>query len=420
MKEVKQELNINKAKLAFYQMKSVRAVTIDVLIKAGSRYEPGKNWGAQHLLEHMSFLGSKRFKTELDTEIFKETHGIKSNAFTGSEQLGFWVKFPSVSQTQAVELLNQYIFESLIPQKLITKEINIISQEYVDKYSNPYTRFYRAAYFAKWGEYHPYVRDGIGQPDYIKSISRTDLVNSKNRFFQPKNMSISVVGNFNSQKIITSLQNLLNDKPNNSRVVRKIPLSKSKKYYYWHKEDVDQVLLSLVYKTAGYDLLSKRQQMALSIGEYILGGSTRSIFFQNIRMKKGLAYRTGAKAIQFPLEGEFEVWSSVSLNNAQKTFKLMHQLLYKFLNNKIEKSVFERSKKYIITTMMMSYDSIESIASRYSNSLYYEDRIITLNEYEKIINSITEHEVRDLISKYIINKKPYLAVLSKQNPQLDL
>jgi predicted Zn-dependent peptidase len=420
MKEDYKEVQINKAKIALYQMSSVSAATIYLLIKAGSRYEKGPQWGAHHLLEHMSFLGSKRFITELDTEIFKETYGIKSNAFTGSETLGFWIKFPSKSQSQALELLNEYIFESLIPQKLITKEVSIITQEYIDKFSNPYARFNKESSKVFWGKNHIYIRDGIGQPEYVKTIKRNDLLQIKSRFFQPKNMSIAVAGNFDSDKISISLTKILSNKKNTSKINRIIPKSNTKNYYYWHKEDVDQVVVCLSYKTLGYENLSLREQLAFNIGSYIIGGSTRSIMFQKIRMQKGLAYRTGARLSFFAYEGEFELSSSVNLKNAQTVARLMHSLLKNFITHKIDNTIFTRSKNYILTSMMMSFDSVENIASNYSRSLYYENRIVTLKEYQQIINTINEKEVRDLISKFVHTKKIYINILSKTDPQLSL
>jgi len=69
-------ISINKSKIALYKLNGVRSVMLNVMIRAGSYYEKGENWGAFHFLEHLVFNGTEKLPTLQDIENFKYEHGI--------------------------------------------------------------------------------------------------------------------------------------------------------------------------------------------------------------------------------------------------------------------------------------------------------------------------------------------------------
>ena len=81
----------NGLRIVTYPMKNTQALTLLVLVGAGSRYEVKKINGISHLLEHMAFRGTKKRPKSLS--ILKELDRIGGvyNAFTGKELMGFWI-----------------------------------------------------------------------------------------------------------------------------------------------------------------------------------------------------------------------------------------------------------------------------------------------------------------------------------------
>src|SRR3989338_7458358 len=72
------------------------AVTVLVLVEAGSKYETKKVNGISHFLEHMCFKGTEKRPKAVD--ISKELDGLGSqyNAFTAQEYTGYYAKSGAV------------------------------------------------------------------------------------------------------------------------------------------------------------------------------------------------------------------------------------------------------------------------------------------------------------------------------------
>ncbi|MBU2579327.1 insulinase family protein, partial [Patescibacteria group bacterium] len=73
-------------------LKNTEAITILVLVGAGSEYETKEISGISHFLEHMLFKGTKkRSDTVKIVEPLDRIGGIY-NAFTSKECTGYWAK----------------------------------------------------------------------------------------------------------------------------------------------------------------------------------------------------------------------------------------------------------------------------------------------------------------------------------------
>ena len=117
-------------KTIIYPIKGVETVKLELVFKTGSFHETGKKWGGLHFLEHLMNQGTEDFPTKIEIGKFKEKHGLISNAYTGGNRFGFFVKGPHYSLEPALKLINQFAFSPLIRSSDFAREINVISNEY--------------------------------------------------------------------------------------------------------------------------------------------------------------------------------------------------------------------------------------------------------------------------------------------------
>lgn len=365
------EFEINGAKVAVYPMASVQAVMLRVMIRAGSWYETGPKWGAFHLLEHMTYNATKAFPNELAIEFFKEKHGISNNAWTGNSNMGYWFEFPANSLDAGFDIFNELVFKPLIPESQLARESRVVSQEFVDWWSEPRTRFGKAYDELLYGKNHIYIRDGIGQPEFVDSLTQKDLLSLQRQYMKPKNMVITIVGKVNKDKVKNKLKDILSEQKGGKKAKLNIPkIKNTNKRYLWHKEDFDRVQISTIWRTPGRDKLSITDKMRFNLAAYLLGGTARSRLFRKLRLEMGLVYKTGANFTTYPTTGEFEIWSSASPESAQKVHQTMIKVVDDFLKNSIPDEEFERSKNYLNMRRLLAYDSVSSIASSLASHLF--------------------------------------------------
>jgi len=400
-------------------MPSVQAVMMRVVFRAGSHYESGRSWGAHHLLEHVTHLGTQRFTNKLDIELYKEEHGIRANAWTSSDQLGYWFQFPRASLAAAFTLFSEIVFHPSLPESEIPREVNVISQEYLDAWSDPYRRYWQATKNQFYGKRHIYSRDALGQPDFLKSLSQSRLQTLHATFFQPQNMVISLAGNFSPRQALDQLSPILASRKNVSKTKLEIaPLARGQRFL-WHSEAVDQVLIDLTWRIPGYQQLDLREELIFRLLDYLLGGSARSRLFRRLRMEKGLVYSTGCNHFFFPTIGEFSLNASASPANARQVLVEMKQILREITEQGPGLAELKRAQNYLNSQTLLDYDSVGGIAYKLANHLFYENRVISPEELIATSNSIHRKDLRRALKQYINLSLPYFtSVMSKAKPRL--
>lgn len=413
------EFEVNGAKIGVYPMREVEAVEINMLFKAGSRYENGKHWGAMHLLEHMTFEGAKHLPTRRDLDEFEERNGIANNAFTGGAYMGFWFRFPSQSLESVLKLIDGFVFNPIVPTGPLAREKSVIAQEYRDKWSNPQRRFGREIDKFLFGKDHPYTRDGMGQPEYVNKISAEKLRNLHKKFIVTSNLYIGIAGKVDLNEVEKGFKDLIKTEPKGKKPkLIEVP-TKPKKSYLYHQEDVKNAVLSLDWFIPGYDDLAYREEKIISLASYILGGSPLSLLLQKLRYEMGIAYSAGSRFSTFPKKGIFEASTSTNPENINKAIKAIKSEVNSFLKDGVPKSRFYQARKYKMMQSLLTYDSVATISDEIAKDLFYYERVIPLDEDIKIFSSITQKEMLEFLRKYL-SGDPYISVMSKKAPKIDV
>ena len=403
---------INNIDTVIYPFNDVFAIKIELTIKAGSYYEPGKNWGAFHLLEHLVHQGTKKLPTNLDIELFKEKHGLLSNAYTAGDHLKFWVKTPHYSLKPALELLNQIVFQPIISKERLGKEISVITQEYKDKWNSPFTRFNHSLQKQIYGQYHPYTRDGIGQPKYLLELEQKDLQKLHQEFFTANNAQLVITGRLSAKNTIGSVRQIL--KPASGKTISlKTPSAEPNNKKVIHREDVKQDQIVITWPLPGYNKLSLKQRLEIGIFSYILGGNSRSILSQEIRQKQGLAYRIWSSFGWLSQAGYFNIRVSSEPKNRQKIIKLLKNLTYELANHPIDRARLSRANAYLSAGTIMNFDSIDNVAHSLSNNLLKYGKIYLPQDYIKTAKTITSNSIIQTLKKHITPKNELIAILTK-------
>ncbi|MBU6414710.1 insulinase family protein, partial [Patescibacteria group bacterium] len=119
----------NNLRVITIPMQGVTTATILVMVNTGSNNETKEINGISHFLEHMFFKGTKR---RPDTQMIAEeidAMGGYSNAFTSREHTGYYLKVPAQKFEQALDLISDIFFNSLLKQSEVEKERGAILQE---------------------------------------------------------------------------------------------------------------------------------------------------------------------------------------------------------------------------------------------------------------------------------------------------
>lgn len=107
-----------------------RRAAVCVSVGVGSFYDPEECQGLAHFLEHMLFMGSKKYPDENAFDAFISRTGGESNAFTEGEQTTFHFTSKVTALAEALDIFAQFFVEPLMLEDAVDRELNAIESEF--------------------------------------------------------------------------------------------------------------------------------------------------------------------------------------------------------------------------------------------------------------------------------------------------
>lgn len=133
-------------------------------------------------------------------EIIDREGGTGLNAFTGSDQTGYFYSLPA-NRLELWAYLESERFLRPVMREFYKERDVVMEERRMRTESNPVGRlieqFISAAFIA-----HPYGQSGIGWPSDLRSFSATDAKNFFDTYYVPANMTIAVVGDVKTAEVL--------------------------------------------------------------------------------------------------------------------------------------------------------------------------------------------------------------------------
>lgn len=175
-----------------------------VFVRSGAKYETDFNNGATHFLEHLLFNGTAtRTQEEISDRI--ENLGGYINAFTRKELTAYMSLVPDEYIREALDIQQDMLFNSIFPEQQFPKERGIVIEEIHKDNDNP---DYKAEQFYDTWAYRgsPYARPVLGYENLIQTIPREEIIKYYHTYYQPNNMIMLVIGDFESSDMREMLE----------------------------------------------------------------------------------------------------------------------------------------------------------------------------------------------------------------------
>ncbi|XP_044277422.1 nardilysin-like [Varanus komodoensis] len=161
---VKQEV-LNKMGSTEKQSAAALAVCI------GSFYDPDDLPGLAHFLEHMVFMGSKKYPDENGFDTFLKKHGGSDNASTDAERTVFQFDIQKKYFKEALDRWAQFFIHPLMIKDAIDREVEAVDSEYqIARPSDANRRELLLGSLAKRG--HPMRKFFWGNAETLKHIPK--------------------------------------------------------------------------------------------------------------------------------------------------------------------------------------------------------------------------------------------------------
>ena len=393
-----------------YSMEHVNSITINVIVKVGSRYESEEESGVSHFLEHMAFKGTKN-RTATDIAIEFDTIGGHFNAYTSRENTVYYAKVLSQHGKQALTILADILQNSVFNSDEIAKEFSVISQEIAEVKDNPddlvYEKFYTLAY-----PNQSIGRSILGSIENIAKFDKSTFTNYMSKHYHANNIVISIAGkinHINAVHLVEELFSLFSES-----TYRDAQSSNYAGGTEIIQKDLEQTTIALGFEGVSYaNLETFYHAQILSI---IFGGGLSSRLFQKIREELGLAYTIGSFMNSYSDSGIFSVYAATDHNNVENLLSNINNETDKICTH-ISAEELVRAKSQIESNIYMAEEKPEYKSEEVGKNFSLFGKYFSTNEIMGIINSTQTSDLTKSAEK-IFSSRPTLSIIGSPAPDL--
>lgn len=301
---------------------------------------------------------------------------------------------------KAFGLLNDIIFNPLLEkgkfkENFLTQEKENLKNNIIslinDKYSYAMEQCIKnMCRDEKYGIYK------LGDIKAVDAVSSEELYKHYKKIIDDARRSLFLVGSFKSSFRDNIYQNtpLKTGKEIYDQNTELIYKDKDIDYYQ-EKLSVNQAKLTMGFRTG----ITRKMDdyYALVVCNSLLGGSTHSKLFQEIREKRSLAYYVNSSIES--TKGLLFINSGIDAENSEEVVELINREIKEIIDGNFSEEDFLRSKKSIINSLKEDYDSSRALAAQYLLTLINE-RTESISDTIAGINSVDISDVQAAAAKF--------------------
>lgn len=387
---------------------SIESVFVELLFGAGSRYETKDINGISHFLEHMFFKGTKKRPRAREISSILDGIGAEYNAYTTKDHTGYYIRSSAKHLELDVELLSDMLLHSKLDKEEIEREKGVIIEEMRMYRDDPSRQVYDLYEELLYGD-RP-LGWSIGGPEKtINSLSKSAFLEYLKSLYKPNNMIFVVAGNitpFTAKKLAVKYFGKMKAGDFNTPDVFVDDQLKPRLALQYKKTDQAHIILG--FKSFGAKDPDVLAAMVLS---RILGGGMSSRLFEEVRERRGLAYRVGANHYEYIDTGSFIVKLGSKVEKVEEAIKVILSEIARMKTEPVSSAELQRALDSIEGHMALEMESKRNIASGYGTQLLLENKIDTVKDELKKISKVTSKDILRVANRIFDGEKLNLAMI---------
>jgi predicted Zn-dependent peptidase len=363
-----------------------------IFIKAGSRNEQADETGLAHYLEHCMFKGTKKRKAYHVLNRLDAVGG-EINAYTSKEETVIHASVLNEHLERSIELLSDITFESVFPEKEITKEKLIIIDEihsYLDSPGEQIFDDFEELIYPN----HPLGTNILGTAENLRSFKQQHLIAFRDRYYNPENMVLSVVGDITLNRVKKLAEKHLGHITRVGSPSEALPFEGYTSVHRTIEKDTYQAHLLLGGEAYSYHRDERRAMILLN---NILGGpALNSRLNLNISEKYGFAYNLESSYVPYSDTGYFNIYLGTEAKYLDKSIQLIHRELKKLRETKLGSRQLHMAKKQLIGQIALAQESGTGQMMALGKSLLAFNQVDTLPVIYRDIEAITAEQLLEI------------------------
>ena len=400
----------NNIKYVLVEDENINNSYVSVCVNVGSFNNPKEYQGLAHFLEHMLFLGSKKYPDEDYYADKISKNGGSSNAYTSQLETVYYFNVLNNNLVEILDIFSRFFIDPLFNENSVLREINAVDSEHKKNINDDGWRLRQVLLNVRdknnsTNTFSTGSLETLSKPDI-----REQLIKFYNTHYVSSNIALCIISSHKIEKQLDMINNtfgLIESKPYTKEKLVK-PFFKENKTFFIKSLDKSYNLI-YIWDINVEDVLND----TFNILSYILKNlSEKSIKFYLIN--SGLIENLYTSINN---DGIFQITIDLT-KHGYKNMSLVEELLFNYIDSIFSqdiKSFAEFYQKY----HQINFDNLdkinsESLAITLSVNLFkYDLKNVLSNDYlipniydnKKYINLYKKFIRRDTFIKIIISRK---------------
>lgn len=174
--------------------KKTKVSACSMNVGVGSWHDPDGYAGMAHFVEHLLFMGSKKFPNENTFSQFISDNSGTCNAYTASDKTVYMFSSSNQSFFTALDIFSQFFISPLFSEGGIQRELNAVDQEHNKNLENENWREYMVLKETA-NKNHPFHKFSTGTAQTLNVIPRNDLIKWYETHYSSQKMHLVLYSN---------------------------------------------------------------------------------------------------------------------------------------------------------------------------------------------------------------------------------
>jgi len=409
---IKEKVLKNGLKVIVVEHHELPVVSLRLMCKAGSQYDPA---GKAGLTRFMTDLLTKGTETLSATEIADKIDFIGGRLSAGSNWDATYVTCTALTKhlQTALELMQDVVLNPAFSDGEIERNRQQTLSSIENDKDRPSTIASEA--FNRWlfGE-HPYAFPIEGTEETVKSFTRDDVLKQYELIFNPNNSALFIVGDISPKKAFKIARESFQSWPEGSVPEAVFPIPEAPEGYkvrLVNKPDATQAQIRF-----GHLGIARGNEdyFPVVIMNYILGGGGfASRLVKVIRSEKGLTYSVRSSFSTRLQAGPFTTSTFTKNESTLEAIEAMIELIKEYQESGPTDEELKKAKSYLTGSYPLNFETPSSIAGQLQGVELYDLGSDYIEKYRDRVNAVTKEDVIRVARKYLHSDDMLFVVVSK-------
>lgn len=390
----------NGVRILVEKLPYVRSVSMGIWVNVGSGDEKPEENGITHFIEHMLFKGTYGRTAKEIAESFDRIGG-QLNAFTSKENTCYYAVTLDHHAEEAITILADMFFHSKFAKSDIEKERQVIYEEMAMVEDTPDDDVDERLWHAMYPN-HPMGSPILGTEATLETFTKEKIESYMYENYTPDKVVISVAGNVSDKLVnkIISLFDQFNNNGQHSKILKAQPVFRAGKIEKESNTEQSHIAIGFEGLT-----INDPDLISLLVVNNILGDTTSSRLFQQIREEQALAYSIFSYYSAYEHAGAFMIYGGTSPEKLTVLEENILKVTEQMVKDGVTPIEIQYAKEQLESNLLLGLETSNDFMNRNAKNelLYGEEK--TVEQTLKELYAVDEESVNRVIQRLLT--KPF-------------